>query len=66
MIYFTNVLEGLCEKYQSFKDKLETYDTDIFIMIPMVMLLRKINNEDRDICKSFLPEIDEFNCPPNK
>lgn len=46
LIHFTNVLEGLCEKYSGFKEKLENFDTEIFIQIPMIMLLRSVNNED--------------------
>lgn len=60
------MLEGLCEKYQGFKDKLETFDTEIFINIPMIMLLRRINNEDKDICNQFLPELTEEESPISK
>lgn len=51
LIFFSNVLEGLCEKYEDFKDKIECYDTEVFITIPMIMLLRKVNSEDKNICQ---------------
>ncbi len=57
IIFFNNVLEGLSEKYESFKEKLEWYDTEVFIKIPMILLLRRISNEDKSLCENFLPEI---------
>ena len=59
MIFFSNVIEGLNHKYTSFWEKLEYCDTEIFLTIPMVMLLRKLNDEDFNICQHFLPEIDK-------
>ncbi len=57
LIFFTNVIEGLCEKYSEFKEKLECCDSEIFIMIPMIMLLKKVDCEDLGICESYLPQI---------
>lgn len=45
------------EKYDTFMDKLECFDTEIFIKIPMILILRKINLEDKNLCETFLPEI---------
>lgn len=59
LIFFTNVIEGLCEKYPTFKDSLECCDSEIFVQIPMVMLLKKVEREDNDICEVFLPAITE-------
>ncbi len=56
-------MEGLSEKYEDFKEKLEWFDTEIFIKIPMILLLRKINNEDKNLCENFLPEISEVKNP---
>jgi hypothetical protein len=57
LIFISNVLEGLCEKHLSFKEQLEDFDTEVFITIPMILLLRRINNEDRGICSHYLPEL---------
>lgn len=51
------MLEGLSEKYESFKEKLEWFDTEVFIKIPMILLLRRISSEDKSLCENFLPEI---------
>jgi hypothetical protein len=57
LIFFTNVIEGLCEKYAEFKEKLECCDSEIFILIPMIMLLKKVDCEDQGICETYLPQI---------
>lgn len=57
LIHFSSVLEGLCEKYPFFNEKIEYRDTDIFVMIPMIMILKSCEGDDRKICEFFLPEI---------
>lgn len=57
LIYFSTVLEGLGEKYSDFKDKIESFDAEVFVIIPMIMVLRKIENEDKGICERFLPQL---------
>ena len=57
LVYFTNVIEGLCEKYGSFKEKLECCDSEIFILIPMIMILKRVDEEDLGLCETFLPSI---------
>lgn len=61
LIFFTNVIEGLCEKYAEFKEKLECCDSEIFILIPMIMLLKKVDCEDQGICETYLPQITDSN-----
>jgi len=61
LIFFTNVIEGLCEKYAEFKEKLECCDSEIFILIPMIMLLKKVDCEDQGICETYLPQIIDSN-----
>lgn len=57
LIHFSNTLEGLCEKYPEFNELIEYRDADIFIMIPMIMILKAIEGTDKGICEYFLPEI---------
>ena len=59
LIFFTNVIEGLCEKYPSFKENLDCCDSEVFVQIPSIMLLKKIEKEDNDICEVFLPQVAE-------
>ena len=48
---------GLCEKYSQFKDLVEYRDADVFMMIPMIMVLKSIEKNDKGICEFFLPDI---------
>ena len=59
LIYFSTVLEGLSEKYSDFKEKIEDYDAEVFVIIPMIMILRRIENEDKGICERFLPQLSD-------
>jgi len=51
------LLLGLCEKYPEFNELIEYRDADIFMMIPMIMILKAIEGTDRGICEYFLPDI---------
>ena len=57
LILFSNVIEGLNEKYLDFKEKMECYDSEIFVILPMIIILKKIVNEDKGITDFYLPEI---------
>lgn len=63
LIYFSNVLEGLSEKYDTFKEQIESFDAEVFVIIPMIMVLRKIDGEDRGICEHFLPQLNKKEDP---
>lgn len=63
LIHFSSILEGLCEKYKEFSDKIEYRDTDIFVMIPMIMILKSCEGDDKSISEHFLPDITN---PENK
>ena len=41
-------------------------DSEIFIIIPMFIFLKKINNEDNNVCETFLPDILENSNNLNK
>ena len=51
------MIEGLNDKFEDFLEKLECFDTEVFIILPMIMLLRWIINEDYNLCENFLPEL---------
>lgn len=53
LIHFSSVLEGLCEKYPKFSELIEYRDTDIFVMIPMIMILKSCEGDDKSICEFF-------------
>lgn len=49
------MLETTAEKYTEFAEQLEYRDTDIFVSIPCLMILKLLNGEDKNICRYFLP-----------
>ena len=61
LIFFSSVLEGLSEKYNDFAEMIECCEAEIFIIIPMIIVLRRINFEDQNICQHFLPELNDKN-----
>ena len=63
LIHFSSIQEGLCEKYEKFSEKIDYRDTDIFVMIPMIMILKSCEGDDKSICEHFLPDITK---PENK
>lgn len=66
IIYFSNLLEGLREKYTQFNDMIEDIDTNLFVIIPMILILKSFDNEDNNICELFLPDIKKNDSKTNK
>lgn len=55
---FSNAIENSAEKYKQFREMVETCDSDIFMTIPYLAILRGlINEEENGICKRFLPSM---------
>ena len=48
---------GLCEKYDKFSKMIEYRESEIFVMIPMIMIIKSCEEEDKGICDVFLPDI---------
>lgn len=63
LTFFSNVIEGLGEKYTDFKDSLDCYDTEVFVIIPMILLLKRIEENDHGICEDFLPDLQDVTSP---
>jgi hypothetical protein len=54
----SNAIENSAEKYKQFGEMVETCDSDIFMTIPCLAVLRGlINDEENGICKRFLPSM---------
>lgn len=52
----STAIENSAEKYKQFGEMVETCDSDIFMTIPCLAVLRGlINEEENGICKRFLP-----------
>ncbi len=48
-----NFIEGLKGKYDNFKSEIEAFDSEIFIKIPMILVLWFLIDEDELICSDF-------------
>lgn len=56
--WLSQAIESSAEKYKSFGEMVETCDSDIFMTIPCLAVLRGlVNEEESAICKRFLPSI---------
>lgn len=61
LIHFSNLLEGLGEKYKEFKYMKEGIDTNLFVIIPMLLLFKSFEKSDYELCETFLPNIKNIN-----
>lgn len=57
LINFSHMIESTGEKYKEFQEKLECREADIFLMIPCLLILKFLDNDDKMICTYFLPQI---------
>ncbi len=60
LIHFSHIIEATGEKYPQFYEQVECRDADIFLSIPCLMILKLLDNEDKNICKFFLPQLFEL------
>lgn len=61
LISFSHMIESTCEKYKEFQEKLDCREADIFIIIPCLLILKFLDNDDKMICSYFLPQINKPN-----
>lgn len=64
LIFLSNVVEGLSERFPDFKEKLNCCDSEIFVLIPNVLVFKKIEDADHGICERFLPTLLSPSAPP--
>lgn len=57
LIFFSHIIEATSEKYKEFQEQLECRECDIFVKIPSLMLLKNLDNDDKNICHYFLPQL---------
>ena len=60
LVFLSNLIESTSSKYQVFKEQLECSDSELFVSIPALMIIKALEEQDRGICKSFCaPMFDE-------
>ncbi|MCQ2815763.1 MAG: hypothetical protein MJ252_00705 [archaeon] len=59
LLFFSEMIEILCEKYAKYSiyNLIEDSDPSIFVSIPCILLLKAIDNEDKHICIEYIPNI---------
>jgi hypothetical protein len=51
------VIEATSEKHKSFGELLEQRDAEIFFIIPSLLILKSLENDDKEICNFFYPDM---------
>jgi len=51
------VIEATGEKHRQFAEQLEQRDTEIFFIIPQLLILKSLENDDKEICSFFYPDM---------
>ena len=55
MVHFTSTIEATAEKYKMFHGQVQDRDTEIFVTIPALLILKCLDDDDKGICRSFFP-----------
>jgi hypothetical protein len=57
LIYFSRLIEGVTEKYKELREKIESADTDVFVILPCLVVLNGLNGDDKGLCRAYYPVI---------
>lgn len=57
LLYFSQLIEILCDKYKEIEEILECRDPSIFIWLPSIIIIKSLENDDKGICKEFNPNM---------
>ena len=57
LLHFSQVIEATAEKHKQFSEQLEQRDAEIFLNIPALLILKSIENDDKEICSIFYPDM---------
>lgn len=64
LIYFSQLIEIISEKYNPIKEMIENRDPTIFVSIPGLLILKCLEGEDMGICQEYNPSMfsEESSC----
>jgi hypothetical protein len=57
LLFFSQMIEIICEKYKEISEQLESRDPSIFVWIPSLLILKSLEKEDKNICHEFNPNM---------
>lgn len=55
LLYFSQMIEVLCEKYKDISEQIDSRDPNIFVWIPSILILKSLDQEEKGICLEFNP-----------
>ena len=53
VVYFSNLIETLSEKYSDFREQLDCRDAELFLSLPGLLVLKCLEDQDKGICRHF-------------
>ena len=66
LLHFSQVIEASAEKHKTFSEQLEQRDAEIFLNIPSLLVLKCIENDDKEICSVFWPDMEDLTTSKGK
>lgn len=57
LLHFSQVIEATAEKHKQFAEQLDQRDTEIFFIIPQLLVLKSLEKDDKEICNFFYPDM---------
>ncbi len=57
LMKFSQLIEGVAEKYKEIREKIEAADTEIFVTVPCLVVLSALDGDDKGICAAYHPAI---------
>jgi hypothetical protein len=58
LVSLSELIEGLSEKYREIKEKIESTDAEIFIIIPCLAILKSLDSNNSDLLNMYCPNGD--------
>lgn len=55
LIHLSQLIEGVSEKHKEAQEKIDSIDTEIFFIIPCLVVLNSFNEGDEGICADYYP-----------
>jgi len=58
LVNFTQLIEGLSEKYENVKEMFETMEADVFLIVPSLAILRSLEKSNKIMYSLYCPDIE--------
>jgi hypothetical protein len=57
LIHFSRLVEVAAEKHKELREKIETADTEVFVIIPCLVVLSSLDGDGKSICQTYYPSL---------